>query len=273
MESELYNNVKTQPAEDCMPSRLLDCKKDLSDFTFLMPLRIDSAERKENADASINFILRDFNTKFIVVEGDATRNYYPDFKNENFSYEFIEDENAFFHKTKYINRLIELADTPFVGVWDSDAIIPPGQVFNSAVKIRTGEAVMSIPYDGRVFVCDQYLSGLFKKTEKIEILFKHISALPLMYGYHSTGGAFLTNKEEYIKTGGENENFHGWGPEDVERVKRLEILSLPVHFEDGPFFHLWHPRGKTSRYLDKTNQIKNRREFIETCKKESANLQ
>jgi predicted glycosyltransferase involved in capsule biosynthesis len=126
---------------------------------------------------------------------------------------------------------------------------------------------MSIPYDGRVFVCDKYLSDFFKQDPKIEILLKLAPALPLMYGFHSTGGAFLANRVKYLNAGGENENFHGWGPEDVERVKRLEVLNLPVHFADGPFFHLWHPRGKTSCYSDKSVETQNRREFIKTCRK------
>jgi hypothetical protein len=253
----LRNEVKEGPH---------DCKTDLTDFTFLIPLRIDSEKRKENADTSIDFILRHFDTTFILVEGDESKKYFPDFQTGNLRYDFIQDKNLFFHKTKYINKLIELAATRFIAVWDADAIVPPDQILESARILRTGETVMSIPYDGRVYVCDHYLSELFKRIPEIEILLELAPSLPLMYGYHSTGGAFMTNRETYLETGGENENFLGWGPEDVERVKRMEVLNLPVHFSNGPFFHLWHPRGKTSWYTDKTNEIQNRRELINTCK-------
>lgn len=37
-----------------------DCKIDLTDFTFLMPLRIDSEKRRENTETSIGFILKHF---------------------------------------------------------------------------------------------------------------------------------------------------------------------------------------------------------------------
>src|SRR5690606_3181949 len=115
----LRNEVKEGPH---------DCKTDLSDFTFLMPLRIDSEKRKENADTSIGFILSHFDTSFIVVEGDESKKYFPDFQVSNFRYDFIQDKNLFFHKTKYINRLIELAATKFIAVWDADAIIHPVQI-------------------------------------------------------------------------------------------------------------------------------------------------
>jgi len=262
----MYN--KSNQNSTCKTARPHDSKTDLTDFTFLMPLRIDSEKRKENADTSISFILRHFDTTFIVVEGGGSRKYFPDFQTDNFRYELIKDTNEFFHKTKYINRLIELTATRFIAVWDADVIVPVNQIIESARILSTGETVMSIPYDGRVYVCDQYLSELFKKVPRIEILLKLASSLPLMYGYHSTGGAFMANKKKYLETGGENENFLGWGPEDVERVKRMEVLKLPVHFSNGPLFHLWHPRGKTSWYVDKNVEVQNRREFIYTCKYE-----
>jgi predicted glycosyltransferase involved in capsule biosynthesis len=58
-----------------------------------------------------------------------------------------------------------------------------------------------------------------------------------MYGYCSKGGAFLADRNKYLEAGGENENFLGWGPEDFERVKRMEILHQTVHFAKGPLFH------------------------------------
>ena len=50
----------------------------------------------------------------------------------------------------------------------------------------------------------------------------------LAHGPNSVGGAFLVNKNVYIKYGGENQHFYGWGPEDAERCKRMEILGLPI---------------------------------------------
>lgn len=241
-------------------------RTDLTDFTFLMPLKIDSVSRKENADASIKFIFEYFNTNFIVVEGDSNRKYYPDFKGWAFSYEFMVDTSQIFYKTKYINRLIELSETPYIAVWDADAILPPEQVIASVEELRYRRSIMSIPYDGRVYTCDKYLSDLFKRIHDFRILMKLVPSLPLMYGYHSTGGAFLANKIKYMETGGENENFLGWGPEDSDRVKRFEVKNLPVHRSDGPFFHLWHPRGPGSWYADNKTEIINRREFINTCR-------
>ena len=84
---------------------------------------------------------------------------------------------------------------------------------------------------------------------------------------HSVGGAFLVNKEFYLYAGGENENFYGWGPEDAERVKRLEIFNMSIYFTPGELFHLWHPVGKNSCFANHEVERKNRLELLNTCKR------
>lgn len=264
MDNQVFKN--SESARDYTTAKLHDCRINLTDFTFLIPLRIDSVQRKWNAETSVKFISDHFKTSFIIVEGDESGKFTSDLHIENIRYDFVEDKNAFFYKTKYISRLIELADTKFIAVWDTDAIVPPEQILESADVLRKEEVVMSIPYDRRAYVCDPSLSDCFRENPQIELLLKFIPVLPLMYGYNSTGGAFMANRIKYLETGGENKNFLGWGPEDFERVKRMEVMNLPVHFAKGPLFHLWHPRGKTSWYSDKNIQIQNRRELINTCK-------
>ncbi len=163
--------------------------------------------------------------------------------------------------------MIHLAKTKFVAVWDADVIVPVGQIISSVDKLRSDLVFLTLPYDGRAFLTDKYFADLFKKTGDIEVFMKLFTGMTLMYGYHSTGGAFMTNKKKYLKAGGENEKFYGWGPEDAERLKRLEIMNLSVHYSAGPLFHLWHPRGKTSWYANNKIEIQNRREFIETCRR------
>jgi predicted glycosyltransferase involved in capsule biosynthesis len=65
----------------------------------------------------------------------------------------------------------------------------------------------------------------------------------------------------------ENENFYGWGVEDDERVKRMEVLGFSINRVQGPMFHLWHPRGKNSWYASKEAELRNSQEFLNTCKR------
>lgn len=244
-----------------------DGKTDLTDVTFLVPLRIDSPERKENADTLIKYTFQHFNTSFIVLEADTTRKYFPETECQDFHYEFIEDTNEIFHRTKWINRLILMARTPYVAVWDSDAFAPPNQIIAAVKTLCSGEAIMSFPYDGRFYSCDRISCDLFKRILDIEILIKRIPVMRLMHGYHSVGGAFIVNKTKYLEAGGENENIYGWGPEDTERVKRLEIMNLPVYYSPGFLFHLWHPIRENSWFANSEIERQNRLELQKTCKK------
>jgi len=250
-----------------------NCRTDLTDVTFLAPLRIDSPERKENINTLINFTFQNFKTSFIVLEADATQKYFPENEHEGFLYKFIEDTNEIFHRTKWINRLISMATSPYLAVWDADAISPPEQVVEAVKVLREGEAVMSFPYDGRFYSTDKVSCDLFKRILDIEILIIRVPVMHLMHGYHSVGGAFIVNKEKYLKIGGENEKFYGWGPEDTERVKRLEILDLPIYYSPGVLFHLYHPMYKNSWFANEEIEQQNRRTLQKVCKLQSTKSQ
>jgi hypothetical protein len=258
-----------KPAEDSTCKTGMTCmtfKTDLTDVTFLVPLRIDSPERMENIHTLIKYTSLHFKTNFIVLEADSTPKFNFEYNLEGMHYEFIEDKDEIFHRTKWINRLISLSDTPFVAVWDSDAIAPTEQILNAVEKLRLDEAVFSFPYDGRFYSCDKISCDLFRSLLNIEILKKRTPLMNLMHGYHSVGGAFFVNKSKYLAAGGENENIYGWGPEDAERVKRLEILGLPIYYSPGPLFHLCHPIGKNSWFANKGLERDNRQVLQETCK-------
>ena len=81
----------------------------------------------------------------------------------------------------------------------------------------------------------------------------------------SVGGAFFVDRDIYLRAGGENEYFYGWGCEDLERVKRMEILGLPVCRAEGPLFHLYHPRKENSWYGSRELELQNRQEFLKVC--------
>ena len=259
------NKTNHSLSEPCLTGST--SKIDLKDVTFVVPLRIDSTERKENIDTLLKHTFNHFNTNFIVLEADSERQYFPAVKPKGFNYEFLYDKNEIFHRTNLINKLISLSLTPIVAVWDSDAIAPPNQILDSVKKIRSGEAVMSLPYDGRFYSCDKISCTLFKKYLDIQILLKRLPVMLVMHGSHSVGGAYIVDKEKYQNLGGENENFYGWGPEDAERVKRIEIFGLIIHNSFGQLFHMLHPIMKNSWFASKEIERKNRQEFLNTCKR------
>ena len=76
----------------------------------------------------------------------------------------------------------------------------------------------------------------------------------------------MVDKRSYLQCGGENEHFYGWGPEDVERVHRLEILGHSIHrVKNQILYHLWHPRGVNSFLSDAERTFNNRSELVKVC--------
>lgn len=242
-------------------------KPNLLDFSFVIPVRIESEYRKQNFKILINYLTINFNTNIIVLEADHKPILSNISNNKRIKYYFVQDENAVFYRTKYINKLIDLAQTKYIGIWDTDAIVPTEQIQESVNILRNNQAVLVLPHDGRFYKTDIYTRHLLLKLLNNINLTTLDNSLELMYGYHSVGGAYLINKTDYVNAGGENEKIYGWGPEDAERVKRLEMLNLPVKRVSGAMYHLWHPIGINSRSASFEIGLKNHIEFIKTCQK------
>lgn len=246
---------------------------DLYDTTFLVPLRIDSPERRTNLNVVIKYINSICNTHIIILEADKKQKYELSKNFTNVTYIFMEDRDPVFYRVKYINHLLHMAKTPIVGVWDSDVIIPIEQIENAIKQIRNKNAIMSFPFDGHFFNVSSQHSIVFKEKNEISFLIKNIGSHYLIFGSLSVGGGFFVEKKTYLEAGGENENFYGWGCEDIERVKRMEVLDLPVYKSYGPLFHLYHLRSQNSTYANRQNEIRNRNELLKICSKSKEELQ
>lgn len=78
--------------------------------------------------------------------------------------------------------------------------------------------------------------------------------------------------ETYITAGLENEYITSWGPDDVDRVKRMEILGYPCKFEDGELYHLYHTRAINSLFANIETQNRLYLEYLKICSMNKNNL-
>lgn len=234
-------------------------------LSFVIPIRVDSAERERNLDVVVDLLSEIEGVDISILEGDRRPLYRLKKTYENVSYRFVEDSDPVFHRTKYLNWLLQDVQGAVVGIWDTDVVIPREQILDAVKTIRSGLAVMSFPYDGRFYMLSPENSVQFVQDRSFKRLDEQVEKRFLAHGPHSVGGAFFVNRMVYLQSGGENEHFYGWGPEDAERVKRMEILGLPVYRAKGPLFHLFHPRNENSRYGSEDIELKNRQEFLNVC--------
>ncbi len=243
------------------------------ELTFCIPVRIDSEHRQRNLMGMLNFYSHNLRkAKYLILEADSK----PHIDESRFcnkmlkpylEYCFVKDDNPIFHRTRYINQMLRQANTKVAAVWDTDAIAPPMQVIDAYRAILRGETTMAYPYDGRFWAVNDFFSRRFCEAYKDELLYltNYPQPLSLMCGYYSVGGAFLVDINKYRHCGWENEHFVGWGPEDAERYRRMELLGHKPLRISGSLYHLYHPRGINSGDYNHHLALSTKKEYCRIC--------
>lgn len=231
----------------------------------IIPVRIDSTERFRNLKLVLQSLFS-MGISVTVLEADKQSHCAALLSSFNYHYKFVEDADSVFHRTRYLNQLLRACPTTVVGVWDTDIMLSESQIEQSLNAILSEGYIMSSPYNGDFRFLTAQQSELYAANPDYSFLSTCFPTTTSFRKRASWGGAFFVDKKAYIQCGGENENFYGWGPEDVERVHRLEILGHPVHrVNDKPLYHLWHPRGMNSSLIDDNRAFINRLELIKVC--------
>ncbi len=227
-------------------------KTNLMDIDFLIPIRIDSVERIENLMSSIDYLTGHFDTNIYVLEASRINNHILErlLPNE-IAYFFVEDADPIFHRTKYINVLAEKSYSDNIAIWDADVIIDYCQIIDAISYLREGKAEVAIPYDGRFYDTTEIVRNVFLELKDFHVLNDNISKMLLPYGSNMAGGAVFIRRENFNCSGGEDENFYGWGVEDWNRIEKWKKYGYRIERAHGPLFHLTHPRDINGRINSK----------------------
>lgn len=253
-------------------SVLEQARMNLLDVSFLIPIRIDSDSRLENLYMVTKFIDKYFNTNLIILESDVEskvdRNALP----KSCQYHFEFDDNHFLHRTKSINWLIRKCVSNIIAIYDCDVILPVDQIMKAVQQLRDGHVECIYPFDGTFVNVDILFKKMFEKILDPELLYTNAEKF-LTVTKRSFGGAVFLLRNEYLNAGGENEFFESWGPEDLERRKRLSILEYRIDRVKGPIFHLPHERKDNSGYQHYGTKEKYMTEYFRICNMKINQLQ
>jgi predicted glycosyltransferase involved in capsule biosynthesis len=233
-------------------------------LTIVMPTRIDSDTRKRN----LLYVIRRLSVigcKILILEADK----HAKLTNENIDipnveYHFVEDSNSCFFRTHYINILLNMANTEVVAVWDADIVTSYEQIEEAYSYVQDKGYVLTYPYSGDYILLGNDDSSYLTLTSDL----KKFDEMKLhsMFGHPSYGGAYFVNREQYLELGGENEHFTGWGPEDYERMRRMEIFECKYGWiKSGRAYHLNHPRSRNSTFFSKRNKCEMEKELVKVC--------
>jgi hypothetical protein len=236
----------------------------LADTSFLLPVRIDSEDRLENIYAITRYIHKNFDTTIILLEEDSEPKIDKSLLPAGVQYLFIKNDHKKLHYTKTLNYLIGKSKTPYLALYDIDVIIPEKQIIEAVRLLREGDYSMISPYSGRFLNVDLLLKAIFIKLQDTQVLESNQGKL-FTCSLRSYGGVVFVDRLAYIKAGMENEHLTSWGPNDVERIKRMEILGYKVKRLHGNLYHLHHARGENSGYQSTGERIDFMNEYFKVC--------
>lgn len=232
----------------------------LKDVTFTIPIRIDTAERKRNLRTTVHYLNAHFDTNIMICEESAVAQV-PDLLKDlpvKYSYMHIKTDNPLMHRTKLLNIMAKSATTPYIANYDADVLLKDAQYVAAVNLLRENHADMVYPYNGRFMdilgpVLDKAINHLsVEHVQEQEGNLLHPMSL---------GGAVIWNKEKFLESGLENENFISWGWEDNERITRAQKLGYRVARVDGCLFHMHHPPSQNSANASHPQYFKNEQEF------------
>ncbi len=231
---------------------------DLSQATFIIPIRIESPDRLRNVITTTAFLLENFDTNIIIKEVDSEsvfeRDALPILKEIldvklKVKHIFEQSDEPLFHRQKVLNEMIMEADTEIVVNYDCDAILP----LESYVTAYTG--IMERIYD----VVYPYGSGMYQRRVNAEdgVVSAFLDSndykfLDRASDEHTSdfGWAQFFRRSVYIEGGMENENFRAYAPEDKERYFRFTTLGYKVGRINDVVYHLEHARGENSWFTN-----------------------
>lgn len=221
-------------------------KFNLTDVAFLLLVKFDSIDRIENTIMVCEYLVENFETNVYLWEiASHNNNLFCRLLPKSINYSFYIDKDQVFHRTKYINRMVESVNHKYVAIWDVDIIVPIQQV-NQAVEFLRGGIEICFPYESHFYEVSRLFRNLYYDNRDIDLLMEHKCFMNELYAPHPVGGCFIANRDSYIDSGLENTEFYGWGIEDGERFLRWKTQNRKLKRVDGPLFHLTHSRGANS---------------------------
>ena len=252
----------------------IQMKIDLSQATFIIPIRIESPDRLRNVITSTAFLVENFDTNIIIKEVDSEgvfqRDALPILQDiveggifKNFHHIFEKSDEPLFHRQKVLNEMIMEADTEIVVNYDCDVILPIESYESAYKSIMDGVHDVVYPYgqgmyQKQVAATDEVVSSFLESGD-----YKFLDEVSNIHT-SDFGWAQFFKRQVYIDGGMENENFKAYAPEDKERFYRFNTLGYNVGRIDDYVYHLEHARGENS-WFSNPHMEDNQHEWIKLC--------
>ena len=245
---------------------------DLSDATFIMPLRIESNDRLRNVVLGLAYLLNNFKTNVIIEEVDTESKFQQhaapqlvplieDMSAITLLYE--ENDDPIFNRTRILNDMLIESDTEVVVNYDCDVVFPVSSYLEAYRMIREEGYDLVYPYGQghyqKKIQVNQNLINNFVNSKFSEDAFANHPEHEVSTSDY--GWAQFFNRQSYIDGGMENENFVSYGYEDNERPERFNKMGYKVGRVNDTIYHMEHARTMNSWFTNP--HIQNNKDLYE----------
>jgi hypothetical protein len=218
--------------------------KNLNKTTFIIPVCIESEDRYNNAKSVLGFLNKNFKTNVIIHEltkDESKLDFISSLENLKINHIVEVSSLEYYHRTRQLNEMLNIVNTPVVVNYDIDVILPIDSYVESQKLIVDGTSDFVYPYGDGKYQREILLS--FNRDDfNVNFDLQSIDDKSLKTLRSKYGHCVFANTKKYIKCGGENENFIGYGPEDQERENRFINLKYNVSRVDDLVYHFEHSR-------------------------------
>lgn len=240
-------------------------KLDLTDVTFTIPVRYESKDRENNVRTVIKYLLHHLDTNIILWEDDKTAKT-PSVLGpkilSKINYYFNKNNEYLFHRTRFLNEMAMMSDTPIIVNYDSDLIVERETFQRCAEMIRNEGYEYLVGYSRDINKTPQASHTKLLETfdpKTVKVLPKKMKA--------TDGSPAWFLKEAFIRGGMENEKFMSWGYEDNERNRRFKQVGLKFGRPGRPLWHLEHAR--VSNNFNSNPKLQHNRRLYESVARET----
>jgi GDP-L-fucose synthase len=224
---------------------------DLKQTTIIIPIKIEHQDRYRNAKTVLNFMNTHFETNVFIYEssddGISRLDFLDELTNLKIKTWIIKDEDSF-HRTKYLNIMLDEVETDAVANYDIDILLEPTNLYNCQNLLIYNKADVIFPYgygNNQIQILETFnYPGFAESGYNLDYIKKSDKKLN-----HTSecGHCVMFRTSVYREGFGENENFISYGPEDKERMDRFKKMKYNVRWMPGEtVYHLEHYRGNDS---------------------------
>lgn len=234
--------------------------QDLTNTTFIIPVCIESEDRHNNVITVLGYLNHHFKTNVLIHELSDNLSKLPTeilkLKNLNIKHILEHTNMQYYHRTRQLNEMLNIVTTPTVVNYDIDVLLPVDTYIDAINMIINGDFDVVYPYGDGLY--QQRIFRTFNR-DKFNINFNldEISNVNYDIWQAKYGHCMFLNTKKYRESGGENEVFIGYGPEDVERYERFIKLGYKVTRIVNFVYHLEHSRTSFSNnqhtYFERNN--------------------